>query len=204
MTAKEEILALMAQIPDGLTVAETIARLQSVYAAKGSGEKPEKSKAAILKQAQPDPASPPFDGQAIRDRIVAIITSLPDDLTTAEAVCEAADDLRLFYLVEKDFEDIKEGRTPPFEERDSNPEFYDAVSEAGGISGEEFDRMTIKEKMIHTMNLLPADLTLGQAVYEALERLLFMYKLEKSSEQIRRGETYTVAEVRRMIQEWRG
>ena len=204
MTAKEEILALIDQVPDGLTVAETIERLQSVYAANGGAEKLKEGKEATPKQAQPDSTPPPLDSQAIKDNIVAIVARLPDDLTAAEAVCEAADDLRLFYLVEKDFEDIREGRTLPFEERDNTPEFYDEVPEPAAISGEEFDRMTIKEKLIHTMNLLPTDLTLGRAVYEALERLLLMYKLEKSSEQIRRGEAYTMEEVRRMMQEWRG
>lgn len=151
MTAKEEILVLMAQIPDGLTVAETITRLQSVYTTKGGDEQPEKSKAAIPKQAQPDHAFPPLDGHAIKDEIVAIIERLPDDLKAAEAVCEAADDLRLYLLIHKDFEDIREGRTLPFEERDYEPVFHEEVPEIGSISSEEFDRMTIKEKLVHTM-----------------------------------------------------
>ena len=89
------------------------------------------------------------------------------------------------------------------EEQDFTPVFRDEVPEIGPISGDDFERMTIKEKFIHTMNRLPDDLTLGRAVYEALERLLLMYKLEKSFESIRRGETYTMEEVRRMMQQWR-
>ena len=203
MSAKEEILALMEQIPDGLTVAETIDRLQSAYAANGGVEKLEKGKTQTARQPLAGSAPPPLDCQEIKHRLVAIMERLPDDLTAAEAVCEAADDLRLFYLIQKDFEDIREGRELPFEERDDEPVFHEEVPEIGAISGEKFKRMTIKEKFIHTMNRLPDDLTLGFAVYEALERLLFMYKLEKSFDQIRRGETYTTEEVRRMMQDWR-
>ena len=203
MTAKEEILALMAQVPDGLTVSETITRLQSAYDANGVVEKLEKNKALTAKQPLADSTPPPLNSQEIKAEILAIMERLPDDLTAAEAVCEAADDLRLFFLVQKDFEAIREGRMPPFDEQDYEPVFLDEVPEIDAISGDEFERMTIKEKLIHTMNLLPAELTLGLAVYEALERLLLMYKLEKSFEQARRGETYTMEEVRRMMLEWR-
>ena len=200
MTAKEEILELMKQIPDDLTVDQALEQLRSAYSAKDSAEK---RKASVIKEALPDSAPPPLDSQAIKDEIVAIMARLPDDLTAAEAVCEAADDLRLFFLIQKDFEDIREGRVPPLEEQDFTPVFRDEVPEIGPISGDDFERMTIKEKFIHTMNRLPDDLTLGRAVYEALERLLLMYKLEKSFESIRRGETYTMEEVRQMMQEWR-
>ena len=200
MTAKEEILELMKQIPDDLTVGQALEQLRSAYSAKGGAEK---RKASVIKEALPDSAPPPLDSQAIKDEIVAIMARLPDDLTAAEAVCEAADDLRLFFLIQKDFEDIREGRVPPLEEQDFTPVFRDEVPEIGPISGDDFERMTIKEKFIHTMNRLPDDLTLGRAVYEALERLLLMYKLEKSFESIRRGETYTMEEVRRMMQQWR-
>ena len=200
MTAKEEILELMKQIPDDLTVSQALEQLRSAYSARDSAEK---RKASVIKEALPDSAPPPLDSQAIKDEIVAIMARLPDDLTAAEAVCEAADDLRLFFLIQKDFEDIREGRVPPLEEQDFTPVFRDEVPEIGPISGDDFERMTIKEKFIHTMNRLPDDLTLGRAVYEALERLLLMYKLEKSFESIRRGETYTMEEVRRMMQQWR-
>ena len=202
MTAKEEILVLMKQIPDGLTVAETIDRMKSAYVANGGVGTPQKNREPVSTGA-PDSAPPPLDSQAIKDEIVAIMARLPDDLTAAEAVCEAADDLRLFFLIQKDFEDIREGRVPPLEEQDFTPVFRDEVPEIGPISGDDFERMTIKEKFIHTMKRLPDDLTLGWAVYEALERLLLMYKLEKSFESIRRGETYTMEEVRQMMQEWR-
>lgn len=203
MTAKEEILTLMEQIPDGLTVAETIDRLQSAYTANDGVEKLEPDKSSVGKQAPPNSTPPPLDGHAIKEEIIAIMARQPEDLTAAEAVCEAADDLRLFYLIQKDFEDIREGRVPPFEEQDFTPVFREEVPEIGPISSGEFERMTIKEKFIHTMKRLPDDLTLGWAVYEALERLLLMYNLEKSFESIRRGETYTMEEVRQMMQEWR-
>ena len=106
-------------------------------------------------------------------------------------------------MIQKDFEDIREGRALPFEERNYEPTYHDEVPEIGPVSGEEFEQMTMKEKLIHTMKRLPGDLTLGRAVYEALERLLLMYKLEKSFESIRRGEGYTMEEVRQMMQEWR-
>ena len=200
MTAKEEILALMEQIPDGLTVSDTIARLQSAHAANGGVEKLAPAKSPTDKEAPPGSAPPPLDGQAIKDEIVAIVKRLPEDLTAAEAVCEAADDLRLFYFVQKDFEDIREGRALPFEERDNTPEFYDEVPEFSGISVDELDRMTVKEKLEHTMNLLPSDLTLGRAVYEALERLLFFYSYEKASENIREGKVIPFEEVVRRLQ----
>lgn len=200
MIAKEEILELMKQIPDNLTFDEAMEQLRSAYAAKDGADK---KKAAAFKEALPDSVPPPLDGQAIRGEIIAIVERLPDDLTAAEAVCEAADDLRLFYLIQKDFEDIREGRVPPFEEQDFTPVFHEEVPEIGPIPSDDFERMTIKEKFIHTMKRLPDDLTLGWAVYKALERLLLMYKLEKSFESVRRGETYTMEEVRLMMQEWR-
>ena len=203
MTAKEEILALMARIPDGLTVAETIDHLQSAYAANGSVGKPEQNKTPAAKQPPDGSAPPPLDGQEIKSRIVEIMERLPDDLTAAEAVCEAADNLRLFFLIQKDFEDIREGRMPPFDEQDDEPVFLDEVPEIGAISGDEFERMTMKEKLVHTTKRLPDDLTLGQALIESLERLLLMYKLDRSFEQIRNGQTIPHEEVMRRIAEWR-
>ena len=61
--------------------------------------------------------------------------------------------------------------------------------------------MNIKEKLIHTMKRLPDDLTLGWAVYEALERLLLIYKLERSFEQIRNGQGIPHEEVKRILRE---
>lgn len=203
MTAKEEILALMEQIPDGLTVDETIARLQSAHAEKGDAERLVKSKSTTFEETTSIPAPPPLDAPAVKAEIIAIMGRLPDDLTAAEAVCKAADSLRTFYLTERDFEDIRQGRVPPFEEQDFTPVFRDEVPEIGTISGEEFERMTIKGKFVHTMERLPDDLTLGQAVVEALERMLLMYKLESSFEQFRRGEFYTMEEVRQQMQQWR-
>ena len=198
MTAKEEILALMKQIPDDLTFDEALERLRSAYATKGGAEK---RKASAFREELSDSGPPPLDGQAIRNEIIAIVERLPDDLTVAEAVCETADDLRLFYLIQKDFEDIREGRAIPFEDRDDEPVFHAEVPEIGPISSDDFERMTIKEKLIHTMKRLPDDLTLGWAVYEALERLLLIYKLERSFEQIRNGQGIPHEEVKRILRE---
>ena len=200
MTAKDEILELMKQIPDDLTVDQALEHLRSAHATRNdAGER----KASTFGEELSDNAPPPLTGREIKSRIVAIVEALPENLTPAEAVCEAADDLRLFYLIQKDFEDIREGRALPFEEREDEPVVDQVVPEIGPVSGDKFEEMTIKEKFVHTMNRLPDDLTMGLAVYEALERLLLMYKLEKSFESIRRGETYTMEEVRKMMQEWR-
>ena len=199
MTAKEEILAMLDQIPEGLTVSETMALLRSINDAKAGSEEHGKA----VKGTPPDSVPPPLDGQAIKAEIVAIMERLPADLTAAEAVCEAADHLRLFFLIQKDFADIREGRVPPLEEQDFTPVFRDEVPEIGPISGDDFERMTIKEKFIHTMNRLPDDLTLRRAVYEALERLLLVYKLDRSFEQLRTGQGIPHEEVKRRFAEWR-
>ena len=199
MTAKDEILELMKQIPDALTIDEVLDWLRSACTAEDAAATSEKSGSPVDNEARPNSAPPPLDSQAIKEEIVAIMTRLPDHLTAAEAVCEAADDLRLFYLVQKDFEDIREGRVPPFEEQDFTPVFHEEVPEVGPISSDDFERMTIKEKFIHTMKRLPDELTLGWAVFEALERLLFMYKLDRSFEQIRSGQTIPHKEVERIL-----
>ena len=203
MTAKYEILELMKQIPDDLTVEETIKRLRSAYIARDSAgrEHSDKNKKDNAKQVPPENIPPPLDGRSIKERIVAIAERLQDNLTTAETISEAADDLRLFYLVQKDFEDIKEGRVPPFEEQDDEVVLDGEVAAIGAISGEQFDHMTMKEKLVHTMNRLPDNLTLGQALIEAMERLLLVYKLERSIEQIREGQTIPHDEVVSMLQE---
>ena len=205
MTAKAEILDLMNQLPDNLTVDETIRRLRSAYFARyGARNEPKGHiKEDDFKKTQPESVPLPLDGRRIKERIIEIAEGLPDDLTSAETICKAADDLRLFFLIQRDMEDIREGRIPPFDEQDDMPVFEGEVPELGAISADAFAKMTIKEKLIHTMSRLPDDLTLGRAVVEALERMLLMYKLEKSFEQIQRGETYTTEEVRQRMQEWR-
>ncbi len=201
MTAKDEILALLAQIPDSLTVGETIERIRSAYAAKDGTEN---RKATTFKETPPNSVPPPLDGHAIKDEIVAIVERLPDDLTAAEAACKAADNLRLFFLIQKDFEDIREGRALPFEERDDEPVFLDEVPEIGPISGQVFESMSVKEKLVHTMKRLPDDLTLGQALIEALERILLVYKLDRSFEQLRNGQGIPHEEAKRILREkWR-
>lgn len=197
MTAKEEILAMLDQISDDLTVPETMARLRSISDPKAESEEHDRA----VKGTPSESVPLPLDGQAIKAEIVAIMERLPADLTAAEAVCKAGDDLRLFFLIQKDFEDIREGRAPPFEERVEAPIIDQVVPEIGRISGDDFERMTIKEKFIHTMKRLPDDLTLGQALIEALERLLLMYKLDKSLEQLRTGQGIPHEEVKRILRE---
>ena len=203
MTAKEEILGLMKQIPDDLSVDETIKRLGSAYLAKGIASNERKDDGGVIDiKSQPvDGAPPQIDGRGIKDRIIGIAEELPDDLTAAETICKAAENLRLFFLIQKDFDDIREGRTLPFEERDDGPAFLNEVPEIGPISGDLFERMSIKEKLVHTMRRLPDDLTLSQALIEGLERLLLMYKLDRSFEQIRNGQTIPHEEVKRILRE---
>ena len=203
MTAKDEILELLKQIPDDLSVEETIKRLRSASRAKNSSRRElnDDGEADDIEQEQLGNVPSPLDSKAIKQRIVAIAESLPDDLTAAETICKAADNLRLFFLIQKDFEDIREGRALPFEERDDPPVFLDEVPEIGPISGDVFERMSIKEKLVHTMKRLPDDLTLGQALIEALERILLMYKLDRSFEQIRNGQTIPHEEVKRILRE---
>ena len=205
MTAKEEIAELLKQIPDDLTVDEALTRIRSAHRSKDSvGKEFEGHEEAEDKKPAPhDHVPPPPDGKEIKKGIIEIMERQPDDLTAAETICEAADDLRLFFLIQKDFEAIREGRMPPFDERDDEPVFEGEVPEIGPIPADDFERMSMKEKLVHTMNRLPEDLTLGQALNEALERMLLMYKLGRALGQAHRSETYTTEEVRRRMQELR-
>ena len=199
MTPKQEIAQWMSQIPDHLTTTETLNRLQSIH--KSQQEKTAKTPAPDGKATEP--LAPPLDSQAIKDEILAIIARLPDNLTLAEAVCESAEKLRLFYCIEKDFQDVREGRALPYDQRDNTPQYRDEVPEVGRISVAELERMTAKEKLTHTVKLMPDDLTLGQSIVETLERMLFIYGLCKSLDSVRQGKTYTMEQVRQMMAKWR-
>ena len=59
MTAKEEILALMKHVPDGLTVSETIERLRLVHAGEERVGISENGKASASKEAPSYAASAP-------------------------------------------------------------------------------------------------------------------------------------------------
>ena len=199
MTPKQEITQWMSQIPDHLTTTETLNRLQSIH--KSQQQKTAKTHIPDGKATEPLP--PPLDSQAIKDEILAIIARLPDNLTLAEAVCESAEKLRLFYCIEKDFQDVREGRALPYDQRDNTPQYRDEVPEVGRISVAELERMTAKEKLTHTVKLMPDDLTLGQSIVETLERMLFIYGLCKSLDSVRQGKTYTMEQVRQMMAKWR-
>ena len=199
MTPKQEIAQWLSQIPDHLTTTETLNQLQSIN--KSQQEKTAKTPAPDGKAAEPLP--PPLDSQTIKDEILAIIARLPDNLTLAEAVCESAEKLRLFYGIQRDLQDIREGRALPYDQRDNTPQYRDEVPEVGRISLAELEQMTAKEKLTHTVKLMPGDLTLGESIVETLERMLFIYGLCKSLDSVRQGKTYTMEQVRQMMAKWR-
>ena len=201
MTPKQEIAQWLSQIPDHLTTTETLNRLQSIN--KSQQEKTAKAHNPAPDGKATEPLPPPLDSQAIKNEILAIIARLPDNLTLAEAVCESAEKLHLFYGIEKDFQDVREGRALPYDQRDNTPQYRDEVPEVGRISVAELERMTAKEKLTHTVKLMPDDLTLGQSIVETLERMLFIYGLCKSLDNVRQGKTYTMEQVRQMMAKWR-
>jgi len=58
--------------------------------------------------------------------------------------------------------------------------------------------MTTKEKIIQIAETLPADAT----IEEAMERLLFLAKVEKGLQQADNGETISHMEVRERMSKW--
>ena len=58
--------------------------------------------------------------------------------------------------------------------------------------------MTTKEKIIKVAEALPADAT----IEEAMERLLFLAKVEKGLQQADNGETVSHMEVRERMAKW--
>ena len=201
MTPKQEIAQWLRQIPDHLTTTETLNQLQSIN--KAQQEKTAKAHNPAPDGKATEPLPPPLDSQAIKNEILATIARLPDNLTLAEAVCESAEKLRLFYGIQRDFQDIREGRALPYDQRDNTPQYRDEVPEVGRISVAELERMTAKEKLTHTVKLMPNDLTLGESIVETLERMLFIYGLCKSLDNVRQGKTYTMEQVRQMMAKWR-
>ena len=201
MTPKQEIAQWLRQIPDHLTTTETLNQLQSINNAQQ--EKTAKAHNPAPDGKATEPLPPPLDSQAIKDEILATIARLPDNLTLAEAVCESAEKLRLFYGIQRDLQDIREGRALPYDQRDNTPQYRDEVPEVGRISVAELERMTAKEKLTHTVKLMPNDLTLGESIVETLERMLFIYGLCKSLDNVRQGKTYTMEQVRQMMAKWR-
>ena len=201
MTPKQEIAQWLSQIPDHLTTTETLNQLQSIN--KAQQEKTAKAHNPAPDGKATEPLPPPLDSQAVKNEILATIARLPDNLTLAEAVCESAEKLRLFYCIEKDFQDVREGRALPYDQRDNTPQYRDEVPEVGRISVAELERMTAKEKLAHTVKLMPDDLTLGESIVETLERMLFIYGLCKSLDNVRQGKTYTMEQVRQMMAKWR-
>ena len=201
MTPKQEIAQWLSQIPDHLTTTETLNQLQSIN--KAQQEKTAKTHNPAPDGKATEPLPPPLDSQAIKNEILATIARLPDNLTLAEAVCESAERLRLFYGIQRDLQDIREGRALPYDQRDNTPQYRDEVPEVGRISVAELERMTAKEKLTHTVKLMPGDMTLGESIVETLERMLFIYGLCKSLDDVRQGKTYTMEQVRQMMAKWR-
>lgn len=58
--------------------------------------------------------------------------------------------------------------------------------------------MTTKEKMLHAVEELPADAT----IEDAMERLLFLAKVERGLRQADKGQTVPHAEVRERMAKW--
>jgi len=58
--------------------------------------------------------------------------------------------------------------------------------------------MTIKEKMLHAVEALPADAT----IEDAMERLLLLAKIEKGLIQADEGQTIPHAEIRERMAKW--
>lgn len=199
MTPKQEIAQWLRQIPDHLTTTETLNQLQSIN--KAQQEKTAKAHNPAPAGKATEPLPPPLDSQAIKNEILATIARLPDNLTLAEAVCESAENLHLFYGIQRDLQDIREGRALPYDQRDNTPQYRDEVPEVGRISVAELERMTAKEKLTHTVKLMPDDMTLGESIVETLERMLFIYGLCKSLDNVRKGNVIPHEEVVRMFQE---
>ena len=58
--------------------------------------------------------------------------------------------------------------------------------------------MTTKDKILHVVEDLPAD----ASVEEAIERLVFLAKVEKGVAQADAGETIAHEEVKKRVQKW--
>ncbi|WP_064504659.1 hypothetical protein [Chlorobium limicola] len=58
--------------------------------------------------------------------------------------------------------------------------------------------MTVKEKIIQAVEKLPADAT----IEEAMERLLFLAKVERGLNQAEAGETISHMEVKERMSKW--
>ncbi len=58
--------------------------------------------------------------------------------------------------------------------------------------------MTTKEKMLHAVEDLPADAT----IEDAMERLLFLAKVERGLQQADSGKTISHTEVRERMAKW--
>lgn len=56
-----------------------------------------------------------------------------------------------------------------------------------------------REKAIEALNEMPAEFELEQLI----ERLIFIEKVEKGLEQIKKGETKTHEQVKELVQTWR-
>jgi predicted transcriptional regulator len=60
------------------------------------------------------------------------------------------------------------------------------------------DAMTTKEKMLHAVEALPSDAT----IEDAMERFLFLAKIERGLQQADAGQTVPHTEVRERMAKW--
>ena len=58
--------------------------------------------------------------------------------------------------------------------------------------------MSVKERMIQTIDQLPSDTT----IEEGMDRLYLLYKVERGLQQVAEGKTYTQAEAREKMKHW--
>lgn len=58
--------------------------------------------------------------------------------------------------------------------------------------------MESKDRIVQAMQELPADAT----IEDALDRLMFLYKVERGLEQASKGQTVSHDEARRRMKEW--
>ena len=124
MTAKEEILELMMQLPDDLTVDEALERLQLLYdvqkgldqLAKGECISHEEAKRRI-RHGFSDIRSPRHKESArrkppmtIKQEIIKLMQELPDEATAEETIDQAMDRLYLLYRIQRGDKQIEEGQ----------------------------------------------------------------------------------------------
>ena len=62
--------------------------------------------------------------------------------------------------------------------------------------------MTTKEKILRALESLPEDLDFNDAILEAIDRLMFLYKLEYAIAEADAGNTVSHEEAKKRMQRW--